>query len=487
MSASDPVMARIAEENPVHRLPLGGPDVRMEADRVLRRILTSAPQPPVRRWSQGARGLRSLLATAVAIGVAVVVALLALGIARHHPPPAGSAGVPAGARQLVAKLAVLRRAQTAADRLPESVSSRLTTSDSFRVYLIPRLTRLAATIKMGPGPLAAVDIYLVVVRPPTAPVDIATTLVVAGRPGHRYLMDPPEVVDDQTAIETRGITPTAVGSHGYTPMYGGAKTTRGVNVAVVPDGVTRVKWVFNRTVRRFRLPSNAALSVYPHVENNVAVATASGFEALSSATWYGPDGHVIATLSPQAQRAAEQAQAFAQSVHRPIAPALIRHLAVFRRPVPPPARIKPLPRQAAILVTNQPYDLNVSQARFIPYPGTAGVWLIPGTQGISMLNQEPCERLGKRRIRVCGGFSGGNAPTRMVLSGAMVSGLFGPHRETIWGVAPDGNATVTAMLADGTRRTILVVDNVYTITLKPQSVQIIEKDAGGHLTSNRAP
>ncbi len=110
------------------------------------------------------------------------------------------AGTPAGARALVARLAVLRRPRTAADRLPASVRAHL------RFPIIPRLTRLAATINAGTGPLAAVDIYVVVATPPAAPVDIVTTLAVAGRAGHRYLLGFPEVVDDETAVATGGLT-----------------------------------------------------------------------------------------------------------------------------------------------------------------------------------------------------------------------------------------------------------------------------------------
>ena len=30
------------------------------------------------------------------------------------------------------------------------------------------------------------------------------------------------------------------------------------------------------------------------------------------------------------------------------------------------------------------YRVNIAQARFVPYPGTSGVWLIPGSRGVSM-------------------------------------------------------------------------------------------------------
>jgi hypothetical protein len=217
------------------------------------------------------------------------------------------------------------------------------------------------------------------------------------------------------------------------------------------------------------------VTVSPQIENNVAVSRPAGL-GVSSATWYGPDGQVIASLSVSGQQAAAQARALAVSERRPIAAALIKHLAIFRRPVPPPATIKPLPhRTAAKLALNHGYGLNVAEARFVPYPGTPGVWLVPGSKGISMLN------LTSR------GGSGGDAPVAMVLSGAMIGADFGPHRETISGVVPDVNPTVTLVLAGGARRTVSVIDNVYSVGLTPQAVAVIAKDAAGHTVTNRAP
>jgi hypothetical protein len=287
-------------------------------------------------------------------------------------------------------------------------------------------------------------------------------LAVAGRAGHRYLLGTPVVVDDQTAVATGGLTGAAVGS------AGSSDGTRGVNAGVVPDGVTRVKWLFPFAGGR---PG----TVSPKVENNVAVSRAAGLGP-SDATWYGPGGRVIASYNELAQREAEQAHALAASARQPIAAALIEHFAIFRRPVPPPASIKPLPRRTAVVITNQEYGLNVTQARFVPYPGTPGLWVIPGSHGVSMA-----------QIRPDGG-GGGNVPVSMALSGGMITTTCcTPPGETVWGLVPDGNRTVTIVLAGGATRTVPVLDNVYSITVTGRATAIIGKDAGGRRITIKAP
>jgi hypothetical protein len=93
--------------------------------------LRSAPAPrrqPAFRLPSRVGGAVALFAS-IAVVAAVVVAFASLGHGRSSPTGISSvpAGTPAGARALVARMAVLRRPQTAADRLPASVSARLRT------------------------------------------------------------------------------------------------------------------------------------------------------------------------------------------------------------------------------------------------------------------------------------------------------------------------------------------------------------------------
>jgi hypothetical protein len=456
-----------------------------------------------RRLLSNPGGVVAMLVSAAVVAV-VVVAFASVGHGGSGPSGISTlpAGTPARARALVARMALLRRPQTPADRLPASLiaqfRSRRPPSIGLGFRIIPALTRLAATIHTGSGPLSSVDIYLVVGALPGVSVDIVTALAVAGPPAHPYLLGYPEVVDDQTAIATGGLTPTAVGSAGQFKLEARKTSTvtaptgqSGVNVSVVPDGVTRVKWVFGgvsaRALRAMcgctkRFASTPAVTVYPEIKNNIAVAKATSSAGLSAATWYGPDGQVIGAQSRIAQQDAEQARAVAASERDPIASALIEHFAIFRRPVPPPATIQQPPMRLAVAAIgnygygqDNGYRLNVAQARLVPYPGTTGFWVIPGSRGLGMANAN---------------YGGGASPLAgpgSALSGGMIGTSFGSNGETLHGLAPDGNPTVTVVFAGGATRTVPVIDNVYSITLHPQAVSVIMKDAAGRPISIKAP
>jgi hypothetical protein len=390
-------------------------------------------------------------------------------------------GVPADARALVARMAVLRRPQSAADRLPASIIAQEAGSGG-RLRIIPSLTRLAATVHAGPGPLATVQIFVVVGKSRGYRSDVATALEVAGQPGHRYLLYSATVVDTKTAAATGGLTPSAVSYNA------GVRRKEWLDVGVVPDGVSRVKWVYPRPgeppYRKKRghpglIVANpaavrAGIAVYPTVENNVAVPKAGTLGGLMSATWYRPDGRVIASYNEIAAQRAAAEQALAASARQPIAPALIEHFAIFRQHIPPPTTIKQLPERTAILIAGQGYGLNVNHARFVPYPGTPGLWAVPGARGVSMAKL------------IGSGGGGGNVPVAIALADGMITtSCCAPTGKTVWGLVVDGNPTVTAVFADGTRKTVRVIDNVYSVT--GRVTDIVAKDAAGRRITIKAP
>jgi hypothetical protein len=186
---------------------------------------------------------------------------------------------------------------------------------------------------------------------------------------------------------------------------------------------------------------------------------------------------VIASYNEVAQQRAEAAHALAASARQPIALALIEHFAIFRRPVPPPATIKQLQERTAVVIARQGYGLNVRQARFVPYPGTPGLWVIPGARGVSIA------QLGR------GGPGAGNSvPVSLALSGGMISTTCCVSRsESVWGLVPDGNPTVTVVLAGGATRTVRVIDNVYSIIVTRRALSVIAKDGAGHRIMINAP
>jgi hypothetical protein len=49
------------------------------------------------------------------------------------------------------------------------------------------------------------------------------------------------------------------------------------------------------------------------------------------------------------------------------------------------------------------------------------------------------------------------------------------------GLVPDGNTSVTVLVAGGARRTAPVVDNVWALTVPSGPATLLVKDAGGHV------
>lgn len=408
------------------------------------------------------------LAAAASILVVVAVVAVFLGIRGSNPSiPSGSgttsirvspvpAGTPAAARFVVARMAVLRRPQTVRDRLPASVSEQLGNAP-VRSSIIPSLTRLAATVKLGSGPLESFSIYVIVEPQSRGYPEIATALVVAHEARNRYLVTPPEVVDALTAIDTRGLTPEAVATDnsyalcrsswcGSEPLPGG----KGVTVAVVPDGVTRVKWVFG-SLRRGK-----PLTIYPRVENNLAISTtvpATGGPL--QATWYDADGRIvkpIPVVQPPARRL-------------PLPAALVRSFSAFR-------------------------GLTSNQGRFITNLDGQRLYVVPQTKQTCLIEKRPAVtgRLpgaAGRRTRSGGGGGGGCVPNGMALEGNFTLGLFGPKGETLIGVAPNGNPTVRLTLADRSSEVVRVSQNVYIAKTSKQFTSVTLKDANGALRTWR--
>jgi hypothetical protein len=67
-------------------------------------------------------------------------------------------------------------------------------------------------------------------------------------------------------------------------------------------------------------------------------------------------------------------------------------------------------------------------------------------------------------------------------AGFVGGATFAGRQETISGLVPDGNATVTLVLAEGGHETAPVVDhNVYEATVPGRVVAIISRDAAGRV------
>jgi hypothetical protein len=179
--------------------------------------------------------------------------------------------------------------------------------------------------------------------------------------------------------------PAEVGS-GLTIANTGVNPNIGVTVGIVPDGVTRVKWVF--TGAAFGVPRPHPITVIPQIRNNVAVAAVvPGEGPLARATWYGPVGQVIdaANAGAQARQALQQIRSVNASRSRAIAPFLVAHFSLFRSvPADDPAHDWRLPTPGTGAGYEGEMGLNYWQSRYVPSVtglDGRGLWITPGTRG----------------------------------------------------------------------------------------------------------
>ena len=221
--------------------------------------------------------------------VAVLVAVLALGVSGGRQPlsPA-QARVPAQARALVSKLAVLRRAQTAQDRsllatvrradhnfgsvlssrfssgslIPERRRTLIAHASAGLRGIIPSLTRRVAILRGG------VEVFLVVYPAAGRGGDTANLVFVFTDPRSGNL---PVVGADGY----RG-TPAGMLSRDFTqyPCFGPVDHGS-IDYNIIPDGVSRMQWLYNRQddlgfVYRHPLTMNVP------VRDNVVIATVPG-------------------------------------------------------------------------------------------------------------------------------------------------------------------------------------------------------------------
>jgi hypothetical protein len=333
----------------------------------------------------------------------------------------------------------------------------------------PKLTRLATSISAGPAGTTRLDVYVIVTsgvgrRAGNSFASVRTVLVAVSPRGR-----------DQ--LSSSGLSaPSAAAFAQDVAALTGLAGQSGVQVGIVPDGVVRVKWVLSQ------FPTSTARPVtrYPRVQNNVAIATGAFGGQLASATWYGAGGRVISSISLLARidrEEAAQARLIERSAHEPIARGLVEHFSVLRQPPPRSAPLKALPAFARADIAANPQQLNVDQARFVRYPGTPGFWLVPGRLGVAIATSSSPP-----------GFSTDGAPLKRVLDARMVASFGGaPPRETVYGLVPDGNPTVTIKLADGTSKSVRVIDNAYSVTVTQRPTSLTAKDAAGQTVTVRVP
>jgi hypothetical protein len=251
----------------------------------------------------------------------------------HHHPPLTAPAVPANPAQplvttisaLKVELSILRRPQTAADRLPAWAVAEEQREGCSNCFNVPRLllgeTRLIGTVRTPPasegtnfGHNNPEHIYLVVgigqyvwhYGKPGLPVTRVTTGLHADVVGfsarQEFMKSPlkghkPSVLEEpldqaldgaRLPMPTTPLAPAEVAITQY-GMFG-----------IVPDDVTKVRWELIDP-GQWR-----PITVYPTIKDNVAYAPTLNApkglglgdeQDLASAVWYGADGKVIATVN----------------------------------------------------------------------------------------------------------------------------------------------------------------------------------------------
>jgi hypothetical protein len=236
------------------------------------------------------------LATAAAAAVAVAVAAVAIILVGRSPRVSDSVKSSGKLQQLIEPFAVFRRSQTAAERRFDPLErpfARRRSARHRRVTspILPALTRLATTLPDGER------IYLTVERgggfatgqqPPAYSLGL---WVVTNRRDLGGSAQHPNIGGDVAPnVGSRRIAPPA-------PLLLGR--TASTWTSLLPDGVTRVRWVFPRQNGNRTHVYPRPLTIDVAVHGNVAAArlprTATWEPVI--VIWYAADGRVIKTYA----------------------------------------------------------------------------------------------------------------------------------------------------------------------------------------------
>ena len=410
------------------------------------------------------RGLA--LTAAVVCPVLVVVALVFAG--GHRPAVPDTEAGPRNISALIDRLSVLRRPQTAADReFPRGVVGDTAETG---LALDRRLVRLLAVLPTRR--LGTVRVYLIVqvVRHPRAQAStrsdrrgtaVASLFAITsradnGHPGYAGTRPVSAAQLDDPVQPLLGVGPS------------------NLQVGLVPDDVSRVEFVYSGA--RFGVVQPHPVSVSVSARNNFAVVRSRAADGpLLRVTWYGAGDRVLASATGGEQNAQQVALIGVVNASRqlPIAPSLQEHFALFRTVKP----TTPAQNPATTLTGSygravRSMRLNYWQARYVRGVtgfGGRGLWVTPGTHGVCVLSPLGgwCIRIDRRSDPDRGGFSHHSS--------------IGNGERAISGIVPDGNRTVTLVLADGARVNASVTDNVYEATVHGRIVAIIDHDATGRL------
>ena len=496
------------------------PEVRQELYATAERAVARPP----RRWRFGAGTLVLAGGTAVALLVAVVAVIGLSGGTRTVAVSTARPGS-SSVRALEDRLAVLRRSQTAADRTyPASLRTRPHTQV---LRFVPGLARLAAVVDTPLVARVRVFVIVRVVENTTVPgicgagsgrtcpgrpagrkpepvrvlglpggrgTALVSLIAVAGRGlpvsrgPYRAAAGPASLHSGELMTEMQPASkldqPGAVASGLIVAAGYGADPDVGVNMSLVPDGVTRVEWVFSGAA--FGVPAHQPSPLIVPVHDNVAVAPVNPTEGpIVRAVWYGSSGKVIASGSADAgaRQQLQLIRAVNASRRNALPRWLVDHYSLFRTvapttPVQDPTMSFDVQSGGGGLALNEWQVRHVADVSGLDGPG---LWITPGAHGLCIDDPSAGGCGPYRRIRslLNGAWTGGSTIAAPGEIGR--SGIVHKWAETMNGLVPDGNATVTVLLAGGGRRVVPVIDNVWEVTVPRRIVALVDRNAAGRL------
>ena len=414
----------------------------------------------------------------LAAGCLVAVAIVGLAfVVRHRSPDRSLTGPAAGpsATALISRLAVLRRPQTAADRLPANlVVTPNGVGASGRGVIIPSLTRLVAT-----RPNA--KIFLVVTTPgrgrqalwKASQGDQVAIVAMTSRGTTQSDGYPAAELPDSNQLIRAGLL-TGPGEPASTRAVA---LQQAYDVSIVPDGVTRVRWTFAA-----RAGGPGGLVSSPVVNNVAVVQLRRATRFLLAATWYSSTGKVVPTSTKALDRALagrqaiERRQALAQAEHQhATAPTkLLDTFAVFSFDSPMGTRTSDGYLIARPSLSELPLDLlsgfgrsplDLRQARSVRAPSGLQMWVVPGPDGICVFEIDPPASRPYGRL---GQSSGSSCSANLQAAIANGAGLDADnqHGAIEYGVVPRTHHNVKIRVSASTTRTIHPAAGVY-ITQTP--------------------
>jgi hypothetical protein len=402
--------------------------------------------------------------------VALAVGAVGSGPIRSGPPRlVGRQADLAAAHGLIARLAVLRRAQTAADVLPSPLH-------------LPRFSRggvIIASLSRLVASTPSAKLFLVVITPPGGP----RPALWGAKFGDQVAI---VAVTAAGASESVGIPAAELANaNQLEPPLGGLSvraSAQADQVGIVPDGVARVSWTFAK-FSNHGVHSGRVVSL--PVSNNVAVIARDRSTALLlGARWYAADGTPVSS-SDRALRQATAArdatirrQIIVQDAHtaaRP-SPLILADFAVFaihsrtglRIPggiviSKPSLTMVPLPI-LEITSGGQPPQLDPDEMRQVTTRSGFQFWVIPGHRGLCVAFVD------SPRPPLFGGGAGEgcSGTVRAATSfGAGLSSGYPGGRSVSVRLLPNTHPTITVRTRDGRRRTIRPPYGIYVTHTGP--------------------